>query len=560
MDPTARRLIAILHELLDIDELEDVLGRVLSAAQELTGARYAAIGVLNDERDALARFVTAGIDENEREVIGALPHGRGVLGELITEPRILRLADVSRHPRSYGFPPKHPTMKTFLGGPIVIRGEIYGNIYLTEKTTGVEFDDSDEELLSVLAEYAAIGIHHARRLDSHESRRGELELTVAALGATSEISRALAGEVDLDPILELVAKRGRALVAARALVILLPDHDGLRVAHAAGELPDDLVGQTVAESSVAGRAMDSRRAQRLDNLNRHRFEQQGLSLEAESGLYVPLAFRGRSLGMLVALDRLTGGPQFSSADEQLLTSFATIAAAAVGTAQALSAERRRERAAAAEAERRRWARELHDETLQGIAAVRVMLASARRADDAELRATVAQATEDLQGEVDRLRGIIHDVRPSSLDDLGLMAAMEALVARHAHDAGPALHLSVDLEHEAGRAPGRLHPDVETAIYRIAQAALANALKHADAQTVEIAVAEIDGNIAVRVRDDGHGYDAQASTTGFGLVGIQERVELLDGRLRIRSVPGEGTTVEARVPAHHHKPDQAASAR
>ena len=107
MDPTARRLIAILHELLDIDGLEDVLGRVLSAAQELTGARYAAIGVLNDERNALARFVTIGIDEDEREVIGALPHGRGVLGELMTEPRILRLADVSRHPRSYGFPPKH---------------------------------------------------------------------------------------------------------------------------------------------------------------------------------------------------------------------------------------------------------------------------------------------------------------------------------------------------------------------------------------------------------------------------------------------------------------------
>ena len=305
-----------------------------------------------------------------------------------------------------------------------------------------------------------------------------------------------------------MAKRGRALVAARALVILLPDHDGLRVAHAAGEVPDDLVGQTVAESSVAGRAMDSRRVQRLDDLDRSRFEQQGLGLEAESGLYVPLAFRGRSLGMLVALDRLTGGPQFSSADEQLLTSFATIAAAAVGTAQALSADRQRERAAAAEAERRRWARELHDETLQGIAAVRVMLASSRRADEAELRTTVAQATDELQGEVDRLRDIIHDVRPSSLDDLGLMAAMEALVARHAHDGGPALQLSVDLDHEAGRAPDRLHPDVETAIYRIAQEALANALKHAEAQTVEIAVAEIEGEVGVRVRDDGRGYDAQ----------------------------------------------------
>ena len=553
MDPTTRRLVTILHELLDIDELEEVLRRVLTAAQELTGARYAALGVLNDQRDALARFLTVGIEEDERQAIGDLPRGRGVLGELITHPRILRLADVSRHPRSYGFPLGHPMMKTFLGGPIVIRGEIYGNIYLTEKAGGAEFDEADEELLSVLAEYAAIGIHHARRFDRLESRRSELERTVAALGATSEISRALAGEVDLGPILELVAKRGRALVAARALMILLPDHDGLFVAHAAGELPDDLVGQTVAESSVAGGVMDSRRVQRLDDLNRSGFEHHGLGLEAEAGLYVPLAFRGRSLGMLVALDRLTGGPQFNSADEQLLTSFATIAAAAVGTAQTLSAERQRERTAAAEAERRRWARELHDETLQGIAAVRVMLASSRRADEAELRATVAQATDDLQGEVDRLRDIIHDVRPSSLDDLGLMAAMEALVARHAHDGGPALQLDVDLDHEAGRAPDRLHPDVETAIYRIAQEALANALKHAEAQTVEIAVAEIEGEVGVRVRDDGRGYDAKASTPGFGLVGMQERVELLDGRLRIQSAPGEGTTLEARVPARHREP-------
>ena len=402
---TGRRLVTILYELLDVDELEEVLRRVLVAAQELTGARYAALGLLNDERDALARFLTVGIDEDDRQLIGDLPLGRGVLGELIANPRILRLADLARHPRSFGFPPGHPGMRTFLGGPIVIRGEIYGNIYLTEKAGGAEFDEADEELLVVLTEYAAIGIHHARGLDQLASRRDELERTVAALGATSEISRALAGEVDLDPILELVAKRGRALVAARALVILLPDHDGLRVAHAAGELPDDLIGQTVAESSLAGR----------------------LGVDADSGLYVPLAFRGRSLGMLVALDRLTGGPEFSSADEQLLASFATTAAVAVGTAQALGAERQRERTAAAEAERRHWARELHDETLQGIAAVRVMLALSRRADEAELRQTVVQAADQLQDEVDRLRDIIHDVRPSSLDDLGLMAAMEALV-------------------------------------------------------------------------------------------------------------------------------------
>jgi signal transduction histidine kinase len=536
-DPTARRLVTILYELLDVDELEEVLHRVLVAAQELTGARYAALGLLNDERDALARFLTVGIDEDERRVIGDLPLGRGVLGELIAHPRILRLADLAQHPHSYGFPSGHPAMKTFLGSPIVIRGEIYGNIYLTEKAGGAEFDEADEELLLVLTEYAAIGIHHARGLDQLESRRDELERTVAALGATSEISRALAGEVDLDPILELVAKRGRALVAARALVILLPDHDGLRVAHAAGELPEDLVGQTVEESSLAGL----------------------VGVEGDSGLHVPLAFRGRRLGVLVALDRLTGGPEFSSADEELLTSFATTAAVAVATAQALSAERQRERTAAAEAERRHWARELHDETLQGIAAVRVMLALSRRDDDAELRATVTRAADALQGEVDRLRDIIHDVRPSSLDDLGLMAAMEALVARHAHDGGPALQLEVDLDHEAGRTPQRLHPDVETAIYRIAQEALRNAVKHADAQTVVIAVAEIEDEVGVRVRDDGRGYDANALTSGFGLVSIRERVELLDGRLRVISAPGEGTTLEARVPARHLEPDRASPA-
>jgi signal transduction histidine kinase len=284
-----------------------------------------------------------------------------------------------------------------------------------------------------------------------------------------------------------------------------------------------------------------------------------LGLEDDSGLHVPLAFRGRRLGVLVALDRLTGGPEFSSADEELLTSFATTAAVAVATAQALSAERQRERTAAAEAERRHWARELHDETLQGIAAVRVMLALSRRDDDAELRSTVTRAADALQGEVDRLRDIIHDVRPSSLDDLGLMAAMEALVARHAHDGGPALQLEVDLDHEAGRTPQRLHPDEETAIYRIAQEALRNALKHADAQTVAIAVAEIEDEVGVRVRDDGRGYDANALTSGFGLVSIRERVELLDGRLRVTSAPGKGTTLEARVPARHLGPDPVAPA-
>jgi signal transduction histidine kinase len=223
--------------------------------------------------------------------------------------------------------------------------------------------------------------------------------------------------------------------------------------------------------------------------------------------------------------------------------------------KAFSAERQLDRSAAAEAERKRWARELHDETLQGIAAVRVLLASSRRLDESELRAIVARAGVDLQGEVDRLRDIIHDVRPSSLDDLGLMAAMEALVARHAQD-GPALQLDVDLDHEAGRAPERLRPEVEVTIYRIAQEALTNSLKHSGAATVEIVVSEIEGEVGVRVRDNGCGFATVATRAGFGLAGMQERVELLRGRLHVESKPGEGTTLEARVTARHCEPGTA----
>jgi signal transduction histidine kinase len=365
--------------------------------------------------------------------------------------------------------------------------------------------------------------------DAHR-RLDELERTVIALGAAEEIARALAGEVDLEPILDLVATRGRALVAARTLMILLPGHGDRHVSHASGEVPHDMIGRAVPEGAVG------------EMLER-------FGLGAASRLEVPLAFRGRSLGTLIAVDRLENGPGFSPTDDQLLKSFATIAAAAVGAAQTLSAERQRERAAAAEAERRRWARELHDETLQGIAAVRMLLASSRRADEAELRTVIALAADNLQDELDRLRDIIHDVRPSSLDDLGLAAAIEALVARHAGNGGPTLRLEADLDHEAGRAPQRLHPDIEITLYRIAQEALTNALKHAGAQTIEIALAEIEDEVGVRIRDDGSGFDvrANADAGGFGLFGMQERVDLLGGRLRISSAPGAGTTVEARVP-------------
>jgi GAF domain-containing protein len=205
MDQTARGVLDIARSVLGELDVEIVLSRVLESARELTGARYAALGVLSSSRTELERFLTLGIDETAREGIGSLPRGRGVLGELIAYPHPLRLTDISEHPRSYGFPHGHPPMRSFLGVPIMIADTPFGNLYLTEKQNGEQFSEADEEAVAMLAELAGYAIDHARRYTGASEHRDELERTVAALNATTQIARAVGAETDLDVILELVA-------------------------------------------------------------------------------------------------------------------------------------------------------------------------------------------------------------------------------------------------------------------------------------------------------------------------------------------------------------------
>ena len=198
MDQATQAVLTVTRSVLERLDVEAVLERVLDSARVLTGAQYAALGVLNESGTGLARFLALGIDESTRRLIGPLPTGRGVLGELIRDPRPLRLADVGSHPYSYGFPVGHPPMRTFLGVPIVVDGRAYGNLYLTEKQGGAEFTEDDEQAVMLLAEFAGIAIDHANRFTSSEAQRLELERTVNALDATVQIARALAGETELD--------------------------------------------------------------------------------------------------------------------------------------------------------------------------------------------------------------------------------------------------------------------------------------------------------------------------------------------------------------------------
>jgi len=527
----------------------------VESARELSGARYAALGVTDESRTRLERFITAGIDEHAREMIGELPRGRGVLGELIVHPVPLRLGDVGAHPHSYGFPPGHPPMTTFLGVPVMIAGTPFGNLYLTDKGGGEQFTDEDEETVVLLAEFAGIAIDHARRYSGLEARHVELQRTVDALDATLQIARALGGETDLDLILGLVAKRGRALVSARALVIEHEQGGEMVVAAGAGELPTGLIGRRVDfKDSVASAALRVARTLRLeDQPNRARFERHGLGrlgVPASAGLVVPMVFRGRGYGVLIAVDRLENGPAFSRDDERLLEAFAASAATAVATAVTVEAERRRQRLAAAEQERAHWARELHDETLQNLAALRLGLAAELQGAGPEsVLGAVREAVAQLEQEIRTLRALVTDLRPAALDDLGAQAAIEDLAER-SRGRGLEVDLDIDLAYEQGRRPDRHTSEVETAMYRIVQEALNNAMKHGDARHAHVEVIEDDSRVRITVRDDGRGFDPTVQSDGFGLIGMRERVELIRGTLEVTSSPGQGTTINATLPASH----------
>jgi signal transduction histidine kinase len=547
-EPRLRELIDVGRSLVAELDPEVIFQQVLEVACDLTGARYAAFGVLDENRHELERFITRGIDPETRRAIGNLPRGRGVLGLLIEQPRPLRLSDVGRHPRSYGFPPGHPPMANFLGVPVMVRGHAWGNLYLTEKDGG-DFDEADEQSAMILAEWAAIAVENARLYRSVQSRGDEMERAVHRLEATTEIVRAVGGETNLDRILEIVVKRGRALVEARSLLILLSAGEELVTASIAGERERDTAKTRIPiAGSIPGRVLEERKPRRVHDLHPSLAVLPGDQEAGVTALLAPLLYRGRALGVLVALDPLGRDAGFSDEDEGMLLSFAASAATAVATAQSVAEDRTRETIAATERERGRWARELHDESLQSLAGLRVLLSAARRSEPEDLDDLLLQGIEQVDGAIAEMRRLIADLRPSTLDQLGLGAALEALGERTGRGAAIEVQVHIDLDFEAGRSESRLRGEVEDAAYRLVQEALNNAIHHGEAQNVAVEVREQSGSLHVHVSDDGKGFDPEAGADGFGLIGMRERAELAGGSLELRSSPGEGTTIDAVIPA------------
>jgi signal transduction histidine kinase len=520
--------------------LDGVLQRIVETAAELTSARYAALGVIDRTGTALERFLTTGIDPETHTRIGDLPRGRGILGVLIHESHPLRLHDLTADPRSVGFPPHHPLMRTFLGVPILLRGVAYGNLYLAEKEDGGDFTAEDEEVVTLLAAQAAVAVENARLYESATRWLAQLE-------SLTEVGNALAGETELGPLLELIATRLRDLIDAELVLITLPVGEGdLRIEAAVGAEAQGLPGTVLARAaSKSGRVLDRRRSERVDStLDDTEIDQEvARKIGMRSGLFVPMLAGDRAIGVIAAHNKAGRDPRFTDEDLRLTETFAARASVAVDLADRVARDAMRRVVEGQELERQRLARELHDETGQALTS---MLLGLKRVEEAgtkeEAAAEVAELRERIVQTLQAVRRLAVELRPKALDDFGLVPALERLAETAAQaDAGIAIDVQANLGDD------RLPAEIETALYRIAQEALTNVFKHASARHVSVVVTRRNGIVTVVVEDDGRGFGAAGDGDGLGLIGMKERVGLLGGRLAIESTEGSGTAIVAEVP-------------
>jgi len=538
-----------LHELLTASialnaelSLDALLQKLVETAAALTEARYAALGVIDETGGELERFLTTGIDEAQHAAIGHLPRGRGILGVLIRDATSLRLDKLGDDPRAVGFPPNHPPMSTFLGVPVMLRGIAYGNLYLTEKAGGVAFTIEDEEIVELLAAQAAVAIENARLYQSAKRWSRQLE-------SLHEVMRSLAEELELEMLLELICARLRELIGARLVLVALPVTPGgdLRIAAVAAEdgKGASLAGYQLSRAhSKSGRVLERRQSARVDSVleDPEVDQEEARRIGARTGLYVPLVARGQSIGVIAVHDKLGSDARFSEEDLRLAEIFAARAAVAVALSERVARDMLRRVVEAQELERRRLARELHDETGQALTSillgVKAIRASATSAEaelaEADVRAQIVQALQDV-------RALAVELRPSALDDFGLVAALERLAETFEARSGLLTVVQANVD-------GRLPPEVETVLYRVVQEALTNIVKHAGAEHVSIVVRSRDGVVAATIDDDGHGFAREdVRADALGLVGMRERLALVGGTLEVESSPESGTTIAAKVP-------------
>jgi signal transduction histidine kinase len=511
-----------------------VLQRIVDVATQVTDARYGALGVIGESGE-LIEFVTTGIPEKQRRLIGPLPRGRGVLGLLIREPTAVRIKNIADHPASVGFPPHHPPMHSFLGAPVQAMGHVYGNIYLAEKRSGAEFSLEDQESVVVLATQAGLAIANA---SLYEEARLRERLLDAVRAITVDI---LAG-AEAQVVLEHIAERACHLAAADAAIIVTSNTpDQLVISAAVGQRAAELHGQVVpARGSISGEVMRTGKALVVDDASTDRRAHQPTVALSRHGpaIFVPLRVRGSVTGTLTVAN-LKGGRRFDNRTLQLVETFADQASVAIEYGRAQADLRR----LGLMDERERIAKELHDGIIQSLFAVGMGLeatALLSRSPD------IATRLESSVGELDRvirdLRNYIFGLRPGILADRQLDQALRTLADEI--QSRSTLRVEVDVDASlAAELSGRSHE-----IVQLTREALSNVSRHAQANHAAVKLARSGSDAVLSIQDDGVGFDVNGHSAGFGLRNMQERAATLGGVMDVRSAAANGTTLRVTFPA------------
>jgi len=522
-------------------ELHSTLDRICETAAELTGARYAAIGVIDEDGRGLADFVFHGVDEATARRIGRLPDGhRGLLGALIRDPEPVRLADLTTDPRSCGFPEHHPPMRGFLGLPIRVQGEIFGNLYLTEKRGGQPFNDYDLTMVRVLATEAGIAIGNARLYEAAKQREHWIDGSVA-------VTTALLSGGDADDALQVVAEQARKLSGSTAGIVLLPaDEGGMEIAAVAADRPSAMLGTVVPpESEIVAELLDGQAVFLEDAAGDPRMITT-LAQRYGPTMMVPLHSDGRILGALVT-PRARGERPFTETERTLATQFAAQAALALMMADA---QRDRERLAVYE-DRDRIARDLHDLVIQRLFATGMMLEGAqRRSVVPEVREGVGNAVEELDVTIQEIRTAIFALQQGPAE---APSGLRTRVLREINTA--AVPLGFQPSHRFVGPVDALVGDLTGKnLIAALREALSNAFRHARASRIDVVVdADVilpDGRKGVRltVADDGVGIPGGGRRSG--LKNLKRRAESLGGDSRHGpgiGADGGGTTVVWEAP-------------
>jgi signal transduction histidine kinase len=516
-------------------DLETVLRKIVEAAVPLVQARYGALGVIAED-GRLTEFIPVGMDEAQIAGIDHWPEGHGLLGTLIRDPRPLRLADLSAHPESHGFPAGHPPMRSFLGVPIRIRDAVYGNLYLTEKEGGAPFDEEDETLLVALAAAAGVAIDNARLYE--EARRQERWLR-----ATTEITRELLSGTRPAQVLALVTEQALALSGADLVALAVPAGDGRQLVytHAAGRAAAEALGLVLPiAQSLSGQILASGRAVAVEDFRNDARVNPAAREHLPLGwaVLLPLGAPGNVRGVLT-VGRDPGSLPFPPQAVEMVTTFA----AQAGIVLELAEHRQDSEQIAVLRDRDRIARDLHDLVIQRLYATGMSLQGAvPLIARPEVADRVSSAVDALDETIREIRSAIFSLQShGDIKRPGLRARILEVVEEMTALLGfaPSLRLVGPLDEDV---PAEVGEQMLVAL----REALSNAARHASATSVDVTV-DCGNDLVLRVRDNGKGLGASARRSG--LANLAERASRLGGGLRVGPADGGGTDLEWRVASH-----------